>query len=111
MNSGEREFPVEHARQALRTVIDPELGYNIVDLGLIYDVSIDDAGVAHVLMTTTTRGCPATGYLQEGARESVARLPGIAGVDVVMTYDPEWSPQMMTSEAKRHLGIEEESIP
>jgi len=41
-------------------------------------------------MTTTTRGCPATSYLQEGARESVAQLPGIAGVGVVMTYDPEW---------------------
>jgi len=111
MNSGERESPAERARQALRTVIDPELGYNIVDLGLIYDVGIDDTDMAHVLMTTTTRGCPATSYLQEGARESIAQLPGIAGVDVVMTYDPEWSPQMMTPEAKRYLGIEEESLP
>ncbi|MDE2154297.1 MAG: metal-sulfur cluster assembly factor [Xanthomonadaceae bacterium] len=110
MNSGERECPLERARQALRTVIDPELGYNIVDLGLIYDVGIDDAGMAYVLMTTTTRGCPATSYLQEGARESIAQLPGIADVDVVVTHDPEWSPQMMTPEARRYLGIEEESI-
>ncbi len=110
MNSSERESPIERAREALRTVIDPELGYNIVDLGLIYEVSIDDAGMAHVLMTTTTRGCPATSYLQEGARESVAQLPGIVGVEVVMTHDPEWSPQKMTPEARRYLGIEEESI-
>lgn len=110
MNSSDRESLIERARQALRTVIDPELGYNIVDLGLVYDVSIDNAGRVHVLMTTTTRGCPATSYLQEGARASVAQLPGIVNVDVDMTYDPEWSPQKMSPEAKRCLDIKVVSI-
>ncbi len=110
MNSSDQGPLIERAREALRTVIDPELGYNIVDLGLIYEVSIDDTGLAYVLMTTTTRGCPATSYLQEGARESIAQLPGIAGVDVVLTHDPEWSPQKMTAEARHYLGIEEENL-
>ena len=53
----------ERIRDVLHLVIDPELGYNIVDLGLIYDVAVEDGGVAHITMTTTTRGCPATSYL------------------------------------------------
>lgn len=51
---------VERLREALRLVIDPELGYNIVDLGLVYDIEADAEGKAHIKMTTTTRGCPAT---------------------------------------------------
>ena len=109
MNSSDRGILIERVQEALRVVIDPELGYNIVDLGLVYEVSVDADGAAHVLMTTTTRGCPATGYLQEGARDSVAQVSGLASVDVVMTHDPAWSPQKMSPEAKRHFGIDEES--
>ncbi|HWM82209.1 MAG TPA: metal-sulfur cluster assembly factor [Pseudolabrys sp.] len=95
-------------KEALRVVIDPELGYNIVDLGLIYDVAVEDGGnggIAHVAMTTTTRGCPATSYLQNGAEDAAASVPGIASVDVTLTYDPPWTPEMMTDDAKQHLGI------
>ena len=67
---------VARIREALRRVIDPELGYNIVDLGLIYDVSISD-GAASVTMTTTTPGCPATSYLSEGARKCAASVEGV----------------------------------
>jgi len=93
---------------ALRTVIDPELGHNVLDLGLIYDVSVAD-GIAQVIMTTTTRGCPATNYLKEGVREGVSGVPGIASVEVTLTYEPPWTPQMMSDDAKQFLGIADDS--
>lgn len=111
--AGHSQSPVAHAsdealeriREALRQVIDPELGYNIVDLGLVYEVAIKDDGAVRVVMTTTTRGCPATNYLKEGAGESVSALPGVESVDVTLTYDPRWTPEMMSPGAKAHLGI------
>jgi metal-sulfur cluster biosynthetic enzyme len=89
---------------ALRRVIDPELGYNIVDLGLVYRVEIEDAAV-HVVMTTTTRGCPATDYLRGGADSAASSVPGVASVTIELTYDPPWTPAMMSPAAKDHLGI------
>lgn len=91
--------------QALRLVIDPELGYNIVDLGLIYDVAAGEGGVVTVIMTTTTKGCPATNYLKDGARDAAWSVPGVEFVDVGLTYEPPWTPAMMSEAAKAHLGI------
>jgi metal-sulfur cluster biosynthetic enzyme len=96
---------VATVKEALRLVIDPELGYNIVDLGLIYDVAVEDGGGANITMTTTTRGCPATNYLKDGARDAAWSVIGIEFVDVKLTYEPPWTPEMMSVEAKRHLGI------
>jgi metal-sulfur cluster biosynthetic enzyme len=86
-------------------VIDPELGYNIVDLGLIYDIEIGEAGAVRVTMTTTTPGCPATNYLMEGSRDAAWSVPGVESVDVNLTHDPRWSPEQMSPEAKEHFGI------
>ncbi|MGB3899249.1 MAG: iron-sulfur cluster assembly protein [Mesorhizobium sp.] len=97
---------VEEVRTSLRQVIDPELGYNIVDLGLIYDVSVGDDGAVLVSMTTTTPGCPATSYLMEGARECTSAVTGVETVEVELTYEPRWSPEMMSDDAKAHFGIE-----
>ncbi len=96
---------VDRIREALRQVIDPELGYNIVDLGLVYDVAVEDGGVVHVTMTTTTPGCPATSYLKKGAGEAAGAVPGVEFVDVTLTYEPRWAPELMSPEAKAHLGI------
>ncbi|HWI28417.1 MAG TPA: metal-sulfur cluster assembly factor [Stellaceae bacterium] len=90
---------------ALHDVIDPELGYNIVDLGLVYDVTVDERGEAAIVMTTTSPGCPATAALREGARECTSLIPGIAGVDVQMVWSPRWTPARMSPEAKRHFGV------
>ncbi|WP_354196410.1 metal-sulfur cluster assembly factor [Aquamicrobium terrae] len=90
---------------ALRLVIDPELGFNIIDLGLVYDVVVEDGGTATIVMTTTTRGCPATNYLKDGAREAAWAVEGIEFVDVKLTYEPPWEPDMMSAAAKDHLGI------
>ncbi|HYM01461.1 MAG TPA: metal-sulfur cluster assembly factor [Stellaceae bacterium] len=97
---------VEAVEAALREVIDPELGYNIVDLGLIYDVAIDERGAVAIVMTTTSPGCPATAALEEGARACAALVPGAAGVDVQMVWQPRWTPARMSAEAKQHFGVE-----
>lgn len=92
----------DRIRTALRQVIDPELGFNIVDLGLIYDIEIIDS-LAAITMTTTTRGCPATDYLQNGAAEAARGVAGIEAVDVRLSYDPPWNPEMMSDAAKAEL--------
>lgn len=97
--------PADRIKEALRRVIDPELGYNIVDLGLVYEVAMEQGGVARVTMTTTTQGCPATSYLMEGARDAAEGVPGVESVDVTLTYDPHWTPEMMSVEAKARFGI------
>lgn len=103
--AGGHSDTIDYVREALRRVIDPELGYNIVDLGFIYDVEVDEGGVARITMTTTTPGCPATNYLQQGARDAVENVPGVESVDVELTYKPHWEPEMMSPEAKAHFGI------
>lgn len=95
----------EDVTDALCRVIDPELGYNIVGLGLVYDVAIEEGRVARVTMTTTTRGCPATSYLMEGARDAAASVPGVEAVEVTLSYEPAWTPAMMSPEAKARFGI------
>ncbi len=97
--------PDERIAEALRLVIDPELGYNIVDLGMIYEVAVEEGGIVTILMTTTTKGCPATGYLKDGARDAAWSVPGVEFVDVRLTYEPPWHPGMMTDAARAHLGM------
>ena len=99
------EALIERIRDALRLVIDPELGYNIVDLGLIYDIAVQTGDAVNIIMTTTTRGCPATDYLRTGAQLSAATVAGNKTVDVELVYDPPWTPHMMSPEAKTFLGI------
>ena len=91
-------------RQALRLVIDPELGENVVDLGLIYAIEVEE-GVVRIDMTTTTRGCPATAYLKDAVETAAWALPGIHYVEVKLTYEPPWTPELMNDEAKAHLGF------
>lgn len=89
---------------ALKAVIDPELGDNIVDLGLVYDIVVD-GGAARIRMTTTRPGCPATNALKQGAEEAARSVPGIAAVEVNMTWLPPWSPELMSEAAKERFGI------
>jgi metal-sulfur cluster biosynthetic enzyme len=86
-------------------VIDPELGENVVDLGLIYSIAVEDGGVAHLEMTTTTRGCPAAGYLKNAIESAARNVPGIHHVDVRLTYEPPWTPEMISEAARLHLGV------
>lgn len=90
-------------REALRGVIDPELGLNLVDLGLVYDVAVSD-GIAYVTLTTTTPACPIGAFLEDQVRFAVLRLPGILGVEVELVHEPRWSPALMSDDARRILG-------
>ena len=92
----------EQVYQALSSVRDPELPFSIVDLGLIYDVSITDDVVA-VKMTLTTPGCPMHSTIRQEAEEALRKLAGMKGVKVEMVWDPPWNPDMMSEEARRML--------
>lgn len=95
---------VTRIKDALRVVIDPELGQNIVDLGFIYDISVVD-DVTRITMTATTPGCPAAHFLKEGVAESAARVPGVRSVEVVMTFEPPWTPSLIEPSARAELGF------
>ena len=89
---------------ALKTVIDPELGYNIVDIGLVYDLAEDD-GRIRITLTTTTPGCPATAFIRDAVETCAAAVPGVGAVEVEMTWQPRWSPDRMSEAAKAHFGV------
>ena len=97
--------PDEHAvREALKQVIDPEVGLNVVDLGLVYGVEIDARRV-RVTMTMTTPACPLSAHIEQEARRSILeRCPSTSDVEIELVWSPPWSPQMMTDEAKRQMG-------
>ncbi|MGH7042615.1 MAG: metal-sulfur cluster assembly factor [Acetobacteraceae bacterium] len=95
-------------RDALHDVIDPELGYNIVDLGLVYAIATE-GGVVDVTMTMTTPGCPAQDYIVGGVEHRLAEEPGVSGVFVTVVWDPAWSPRLMSPEAKAHFRIREDA--
>lgn len=103
--NGAQEQLAEAVRESLRAVIDPEIGLNIVDVGLVYDVGADDSGVVTVTMTTTTRGCPATSYLRQGAEQAAAQTAGVSAATVNLTYDPPWGPELMSEAAREILGF------
>lgn len=91
--------------RVLRNIYDPEIPVNIYDLGLIYEVSIDEAGKAMILMTLTAPGCPMVDELIAEIHEKVGELEGIAGVEVKLTFNPPWNRDMMSDEAKLELGF------
>ena len=89
-------------RTALKAVMDPEIGINIVDLGLVYDVQISN-GHATVEMTLTSMGCPLTELIHQQCTLVLTRLPGVNEVDVNFTFSPPWSTDMISDEAKDEL--------
>jgi len=94
----------ELARKALRAVKDPELGLNIIDIGLIYDVVVTDEGVAQVKMTLTSPGCPAGTEIIEDVKQTLADLEGITGVEVDLVWEPYWTPERMDPRVRAFLG-------
>jgi metal-sulfur cluster biosynthetic enzyme len=94
---------VDAVWDVLRTIPDPEFGINIVDLGLIYGVEVNDGAIA-VTMTLTTPACPSGGWIYEGAKGALERLPGAKAVNVAMVFDPQWTPDMLSATAREQLG-------
>jgi metal-sulfur cluster biosynthetic enzyme len=94
----------EDVVEALHGVEDPELGMDIVELGLFYDAEIAD-GKVKIVHSLTSMGCPAGPMIQEGIHDAVAALPGVDEVDVELTFDPPWTPDLMSDDAKFILGF------
>ena len=95
-------------RDALREVIDPELGVNIVDLGLVYRIDLDDARV-RIVMTMTSPACPLGDYLKDLVDSTIKwRVPGVQDVEIILVWDPPWNPDMMSADARRQLSGSEE---
>jgi metal-sulfur cluster biosynthetic enzyme len=102
--TGEGPPTRERVFEALHSVYDPELGINIVDLGLVYAVEVEE-GVVHIEYTLTTMGCPIGPLIEQQMQALVERMPGVKGVDTEMVLRPAWSPDMMSEEAKAALGF------
>lgn len=95
---------VARVRDALRVVIDPELGENIVDLGFVYDIAVS-GGAVRIAMTATTPGCPATDFLKTGAQVAASAVPGIVSADVTMIFEPPWTPALADPAVRASLGF------
>ena len=94
----------EQILEALSQVLDPELNFDVVALGLIYSIDIQDGKRVFVKMTLTTPACPLAGQIHRQAEAAVASVPGITQAMVELVYDPPWNPTMMSDEAKLSLG-------
>jgi FeS assembly SUF system protein len=92
---------------ALKKVYDPEMPVNIVELGLIYGIEIDDVGQVALRMTLTAPNCPVAGSLPAEAERAVRSVPGVSGVTVALTFDPPWTKARMSEAAKLACGIED----
>ncbi len=94
----------EDVFEALRVVEDPELGMDIVELGLLYDAEVEDSKV-HVTFTLTSMGCPVGPMIEQQIRETVEGMEGVQEVEAEHTWDPPWSPEKMSDDAKFILGF------
>ena len=92
-------------RKAIRAVKDPELNLNIIDIGLVYEVDIDDDGDVRIQMTLTSPGCPAGGEIIEDVKRVVGDMEGVRSVDVELVWDPYWTPEKMDPRVRTFLGF------
>ena len=89
----------------LKTVFDPEIPVNVYDLGLIYGIELKDDGVCDITMTLTAPSCPAGDFIVEDIRQKVGSVEGVKDVNVQLVFEPEWTKDMMSEEAKLELGF------
>ncbi len=95
---------VDEVTDALTNVIDPELGLDFVDLGLIYDVEVENEGEVYVTFTLTSPGCPIGPQVSDQIKEFVGELDGVTDVHPKMVFSPPWTPELMSEDAKFALG-------
>ena len=95
----------EHVLEALKDVFDPEIPVNVVDLGLVYDVNVEDGDI-DIKMTLTFAGCGMGPYIAQQAEWRLAELEGAEDINVEMVYDPPWTPDMISEDGKKSLGLD-----
>lgn len=101
------ERELKHAvEEKLKLVLDPELGVSILDLGLIYEIATNKEGVCVITMTLTTIGCPLFAQIQKEVEDRVMEIQEINEVKIELTFDPPWTIDKMTEDAKIRLGLE-----
>lgn len=105
MTEEEKYKAQEKAVELLRTVFDPEIPVDIYSLGLIYRIEVSDDDILQVDMTLTAPSCPAAEFLVEDARLKLETIPGIKSVEINIVFEPEWTQDMMSEEAKLELGF------
>ena len=105
MDLGQLSTDEKDVYAALSKVIDPELGVSLVDLGLIYKIKIDAAGTCNIDWTLTTMGCPIVEILQGSIYDAAMKVDAVKKCQVKLVYYPQWTPEMMTREARLVLGI------
>ncbi len=105
MNKEELRKLEEKIIVVLKNIYDPEIPVDIYALGLIYEINIDEAGKAKVLMTLTSPNCPVAESMPAQVKEEISYLKGITESEVEITFDPPWDQDMMTEEAKLELGL------
>ena len=95
---------------ALRECYDPEIPVNIVDLGLIYEVRVSPSAAQgddiEVEMTLTAHGCPSAGQITDQVKQRLLRMPGVSGANVELVWYPQWTPERLSADARRQLGID-----
>ena len=101
----EETLTVDIVKAALKNVYDPEIPVNIVDLGLIYDVQVNNGGDVYVQMTLTFAGCGMGPFIAQQAEWAVQDLEGVEDIQIEMVFDPPWSPDLISEEARSQLGI------
>jgi len=92
-------------RRSLRGVKDPELNLNIIDLGLVYDVSVDEEGAVGVKMTLTSPGCPAGPEIMNDAEQAVRAIEGVTSVEIELVWEPYWTPERIDPRVRAFLGL------
>lgn len=90
---------------ALKNVFDPEMPVNIYDLGLIYDIALEEGPTVNILMTLTNPNCPVADSLPRDVRRQIMRIEGVFDCDVKITFDPPWDPEKMSDEARLDMGM------
>jgi metal-sulfur cluster biosynthetic enzyme len=98
-------FTKDDVMDAMKVVYDPEIGVNIVDLGLVYDVDVKENNDVEVTMTLTSMGCPLGPVIIGDVQKALSPLDGVGEVGVRIVWSPPWSPDMMSEDAKDELGI------
>ena len=96
---------IEQVKEALKDVYDPEIPVNVVDLGLIYNIEVEDGDV-HIEMTLTAQGCGMGPYIAQQAEWRIAEMEGVEDVQVDLVFDPPWGPDRITEDGKKLLGID-----